>query len=97
VVTRRRSCKSRRGSNRRLITAVYRLALANYRQFQDGQSKRRDLPGADKVARVVAELAACEHMPLRVRVGLDARLLSLVRGILPTPCCLALKHRIFRR
>jgi hypothetical protein len=76
--------------------SVYRLALANYLKLRDGQSKRRDLPGADKVARVVTKLAACDHMPLRVRFGLDARLLSLVREILPTSLLLALKHRIFR-
>lgn len=78
-------------------SSVYRPALANYRKFREDQSKRRTLPGADKVARVVAELAAREHMPLRVRVGFDARLLGFIRGILPASLLPALKHRIFRR
>lgn len=74
---------------------VYGPAMANYRRFRDGQG-RRDLPGADGVARVVAALAARRRMPLRVRVGSDARLLAFVRKTLPAPLLTALKRRLFR-
>jgi NAD(P)-dependent dehydrogenase (short-subunit alcohol dehydrogenase family) len=77
--------------------SVYGPALANYRKFRDDQNQRQNLPGPDKVARVVARLAARPRMPLRVRVGADAHLLALLRRILPTAALVALKHRIFRR
>lgn len=74
---------------------VYGPAVARYRRFRDRQG-RQDLPGPDKVARVVAALAARERMPLRARVGSDARGLALVRKTLPASLLVALKHRVFR-
>jgi NAD(P)-dependent dehydrogenase (short-subunit alcohol dehydrogenase family) len=77
--------------------SVYGPALNHYRKFRDDQNQRQDLPGPDKVARVVARLAARPRMPLRVRVGADGHLLALLRRVLPTAALVALKHRVFRR
>lgn len=70
--------------------------LDGYRAFQQRLASR---PGhaPDALVQAVVQLAECERMPSRVRVGRDARVTDLLLRILPANWADALLTRVFRR
>lgn len=77
-------------------SSVHQDASARYRTFRDAQRRRKNLPGPEQVARVVARLATCARMPPKVRVGWDAVGIGYARRLLPTGVLVALKRHLFR-
>ena len=60
----------------------YTRQSAGYRRLKARLTSRPGV-GPEAVARVIARLASADRLPLRVRVGRDARLLHAVHRLLP--------------
>jgi NAD(P)-dependent dehydrogenase (short-subunit alcohol dehydrogenase family) len=77
----------------------YTRQSAGYRHLKARLTSRPGV-GPEAVARVIARLAGADRLPLRVRVGRDARLLHAVHRLLPERLAVGLIaatiDRIFR-
>ena len=63
-------------------SSPYARQSASYRQVKARLSARQ-AGSADSVVRAVVRLASLDAMPLRVRVGMDSRILEALRRLLP--------------